>query len=297
MSIAVETPRIRIKKFSGEITTVAAIKWTEFGKGLKAAVVMVTPELAKELLSSNDKNRHLRPTTKARYMRAMAANKWRLNGEPIIISRQGRLLNGQHRLWACIESEHCFETVMIAGVDTETFRTMDTGRVRMASDVLSIGGHKNATTLSGIVNFLWEIVICKGALHPRWEERPDHATIEKLVDERPGLIESATAVNAFTWQPLKNSTFGLVHYLCGEISKKARDDFFDRLDNGTGLAKGDPIHALRRRLETESRSRSRLNRTLMAALAIKAWNLWRTGKPVDRGLTWRADNEPFPVAK
>ena len=59
--------------------------------------ILVTPELAKELLKFNTQNyRVMEMSTAIKYAQDMKAGLWQRNGEPIIFSKKGIEENGQH---------------------------------------------------------------------------------------------------------------------------------------------------------------------------------------------------------
>jgi hypothetical protein len=271
----------------------------DVGMGLKVRAVTVTHLMAKVWLKTSPRNRHMYPALVAKYKRAMAGSRWLLSGEPVIFNAHGQLIDAHHRLQACVESEIPFETLVVYGVDPEAFRILNTGRARTAGDMLAIEGYAYAHVLAAMVYFFYEVY---GA--EEGKERPDHTEVERLVQLRPDMAASAATKHRLTWRPLQNATFALLHHLCGQVSVADRDRFFEQLDLGTGLEKGDPIWALRRLLEMTATARSRADRKVILAVAIKAWNAWRreNKKPVkDRKpvgvLSWKAGKEPFPLAE
>ena len=118
---------------------------------LTTEVKIITPEIAGELLRTNILNRPVNKRTVDDYAAQMKKGLWKLNGEPIIISTTGNVIDGQHRLHACIQSDTSFTTVVEYGVDASVFDTIDTGRVRTAGDLFSIVGIGNANKISSIV--------------------------------------------------------------------------------------------------------------------------------------------------
>ena len=87
----------------------------------------ITPAMAQEWAGLNTRNRPVRYTKVAQFARDMTAGKWMLNGETIKIASDGTILDGQHRLYACIQAEVPFETVVIRGLPMEAQDTIDTG--------------------------------------------------------------------------------------------------------------------------------------------------------------------------
>jgi len=57
----------------------------------------------------------------------------------------GTLLNGQHRLRACTESEIAIDTDVIFGLNPEVMNTIDIGKVRTAANIAHLEGVENAS--------------------------------------------------------------------------------------------------------------------------------------------------------
>ena len=104
-------------------------------KGIKASVVDVTPEMAKEWLSHNCKNRKINMNIVAKYANDMKNGNWELNGESIAFNQDGTLINGQHRLKAVIVSDTVVPMMVVTGLDNAT-ALFDRGRNRRTSDYL-----------------------------------------------------------------------------------------------------------------------------------------------------------------
>ena len=117
-------------------------------------VVTVSPGLAAELLRRNDGNRSVRQTKAEQYAIDMREGRWAFNGEPIIISVDGKLNDGQHRLQAVIDANICVVFLLVFGLSRESRETVDQGAARGASDYLGMGGLPNATTAAGIARLV-----------------------------------------------------------------------------------------------------------------------------------------------
>ena len=67
--------------------------------------ILITTEIAKELIKLNVRNyRNVNPNVVHKYSNDISKNLWEKNGEAIVISKDGILRNGQHRLNAIIKS-------------------------------------------------------------------------------------------------------------------------------------------------------------------------------------------------
>ena len=114
---------------------------------MKTQVLTITPKKAQELLEGNKRNRPVRKSHVRQLAEEMKAGKWVVNGVPIIFN--GKLLiDGQHRLMACIESDKPFDTLVVSDVAPNSFLTIDVGRKRTAADTLATRGEENYAALA-----------------------------------------------------------------------------------------------------------------------------------------------------
>ena len=122
---------------------------------MKTVVVVITPEKAQKMLEKNTSNRPVSPSNLKFLCQQLRNDKWMLNGQSIKLSKSNKILDGQHRLMACVKENKPFETVLMTGINEKSMHTMDTGKNRSASDVLSLtyGGKYSALT-SSIIRFV-----------------------------------------------------------------------------------------------------------------------------------------------
>jgi hypothetical protein len=102
---------------------------------MEITIETISPADAKELLAANVNNRALREHTIREYAVAMQRDEWLLTGDPINFDTHGDLINGQHRLHACVRSGVPFITAVARNVDPRTFRVIDSGLKRQVSDL------------------------------------------------------------------------------------------------------------------------------------------------------------------
>ena len=106
---------------------------------MKAEVLKVTPELAREWLEKNGKNRHVSMQRVSMYAEDMQLGRWQMNGEPICFNKSGMLTNGQHRLRSVIKSGCSVRFLIVRDLD-DGVSIYDRGRSRNVTDGLIIGG-------------------------------------------------------------------------------------------------------------------------------------------------------------
>lgn len=104
------------------------------------AIEEITPQIAEQYLNHNYKNnRPLKQISVSQYATDMSEGKFILNpSAPIIFSKRGDLIDGQHRLWACIQSGCSFKSYVIRGADEQTYEVIDIGTPRSVADI--VGG-------------------------------------------------------------------------------------------------------------------------------------------------------------
>lgn len=106
---------------------------------LEESTFRVDPSLARQLMENNIANRSFRMGHAKDIARQMELGRWRGSPEPLIITTKGRVVNGQHRLWALIETGTTQEFIITVIPDEkyqEIFSILDQGAARSNSDVL-----------------------------------------------------------------------------------------------------------------------------------------------------------------
>ena len=91
--------------------------------GLTVSVDIINPAEAKAYLKNNAMHRKIKQKRVDLYINEMVDGRWKLNGKALIFDSNGRLLNGQHRLSAVVQSDVPLTTVVIRGVDPSVLET------------------------------------------------------------------------------------------------------------------------------------------------------------------------------
>lgn len=120
-----------------EVTMTVVEKIFKGSEGAK--VVDVTPEIARNLIdTSNRDNRKIKPNVVKKYAKMMRNGDWKFSPETISISKSGKLLNGQHRMLAVVESGVTCRFLFATGFDDDVFSVLDRGAVRTRADALKM---------------------------------------------------------------------------------------------------------------------------------------------------------------
>lgn len=250
----------------------------------------ITPKKAMEWLKRNVHNRPLGLAHVNRLAGALVAGKWKLNGETIKFNGNGDLIDGQHRLNACVKASVPFESYVVRGLEHSAFDTIDQGKSRSAGDVLARRGEKNYNALAAAVRIVHSIRNT-GTVDVGNAIRADE--VVACLDENPGIRDACDFASKNGSAIISRSTVTALLYLFREKDPIAADLFWSRVLNGEGITSNMPEYRLRARLIENSTSTARLRIKDIAGLTIKAWNMVRAGRTVK--CLMFADREEFPA--
>lgn len=250
-------------------------------RAVEANVIDLTPELAQRLLEYNTKNRPMRHRYVAKLAGAMRRGEWRLNGETIVMSFQGRLMQGQHRCAAVVASGVTIRVVLVTGVEDDVFPTYDCGIGRTTGDVLDVEGVSNSNTIAAVTRTLHIYRASGSPYHGNPDHQPTRAQQMDLLGANPAIHESARWVKSSKWVKtnIAPSLAGFCHFVFTGADSDAANSFFQGLETGAGLDAGSPILLLRDRLSLKS-DKGGMTPLYKAALIFKAFKLHRDGATV-----------------
>lgn len=262
-------------------------------------IVTIGPNRAAELLEMNRLNRPINDAHVRRLVAQIAGGHWKFNGDTIKIAEGGDVLDGQHRLWAVVESKCPIETVIVTGVARDAFSTIDTLRkMRTGSDVVALAGQLR---LRGVISAAlgWLLRWQRGVL-VEWrnaENRIENVDIEAaFAAHRDGIVHAAE--RSATLRGLANrSLMTFLYYITANRNPELADRMINTLDDPAGVATSDPFFRLRA-FFTQDHYRAK-DPVVVIALAIKAINAAHHGDKLAT-LTWKNQGskpEAFPVLK
>lgn len=274
---------------------------------MSMSIEVITPDVAREYLKCNTRNRAIRKSHVNILVSSMREGKWVLNGQPIIFDDEGALIDGQHRLEACVLSGVAIMSYVVRGVsDSRAFTTIDVGKPR--------GAHDMATYMSGFSYTQAKDIVAAARIIKAYEETPDKSKFEGrsfgrgqdnetlagyAINLGPLLVECCDHVRQRFVGMAPKSTMAACCYLFSRISKDQAFEFFNMLHDGVFDSQDHPIKVLRDALLMRDRSArksaQKQNGELMA-LIFKTWGAYRKGRDV-KILRWRREGiapERFP---
>lgn len=259
---------------------------------------MISPEQAKILLEQNTQNRPLNLPHVRTLAKQMLSGQWRFTGDPIQIGTSGRVLNGQHRLYAIIESGTSQEMFIMYNIPDESFSVMDTGRNRQASDVLAIAGFSDprvaAATARMLINYQRMFAVATGQAKKGSNPitHQDILDFMNSVDLRPHINK------AMSWYKTQSiyskAEYAFFYFILGKIDDSKAIQFINAVSSGAMLEPESPMYVLRKKLLDSKINKVPTGAAERFAITIKAWNLFRTGKTL-KMLYFNPDREEIPT--
>ncbi len=257
---------------------------------------LVMPEEAALYLEVNRRQRSIRDAQVDKYADDMRNGRWQLNGSTIVFDRDGNLIDGQHRLWACFQAETPFRTLVARNADPEAFMTIDTGMPRPATDVFTIAGEANVGALSAATRLLWRYNTNRIGEPNSRRDKVSPQELLAYLDKHPRMRDSVERVGHIpNLKRLMTATgAAFAHYLLVGAAGDAAEAFLLRLGRGDQLEPDSPIFRAREAMVNSFGKRANGRSEWAVAIAIKAWNAYRKGKRV-KVVAWSATkNEEFP---
>ena len=239
---------------------------------MQIEVKTITPEVAAIMLANNPSNRNIRKGHVADMARDMLAGAWQTNGDAIRLNGDGSLIDGQHRLSACVQSGVPFETVVITGLPSSVRDTVDGGAKRTHGDRLSMRGVANATSVSACARMIG--IIAYGNISLRFTDRE----LDTIIRNVPQIHASVAHHNVF---PGMGRILTGVHCIAYELGKGDDADAFSNvLKTGIPTYNGDAAHALRERIISNIGKPTAYDPGELLRATVTAWRHFSVGTPI-----------------
>ena len=167
---------------------------------------------------------------------------------PIYISDTGKLMDGQHRLRAVINSGKPQRFLVVSGLPEEIFVYIDENLSRAAKDALRIRGIRNPEDVATTTKLLFQLMHGK-------TNTPRHVVVDRMMKDYPD-IEDAVAKGL----SMKNSVLGaqpnvmaVLYFLYSRMYPENCEKFFHYLQYGGDVMElaGHPITRLKKKLAQE----------------------------------------------
>lgn len=246
-----------------------------------AEVVTITPQHATTWLRANKNNRPVRRAHVAFLSGEITSGNWQVNGQAIVISDDEQVLDGQHRLMAVIESGMSIQSLVVYGISSDAFKTIDTGAVRTGADALYL--HSPGMTASIVRCLATSVQWCMRLEHESVssKSRVSNTDIIAYVKEHPSLIQCAETLSGYPKEsrPISigpaTACFDMFHRKAPPLA----EEFMERLFTGEGIDRTDVEWILRQAFIRDAQRVTKLPTAIKVRMIVKGWNWRRRGMP------------------
>lgn len=266
--------------------------------GPNVRIVEITPEIATALMKENVSNRPLNRARVRIYMDAMQRGQWQLSGESIKRATdpstgKKRLIDGQHRLQACIESGIAFPTVLVDDLEESVFSVVDRGKTRTVNDVIHIAGAGSFKHAAPAIRLLLTLEANNNILNSELLQCVTPDDVLKYIEGNTDTVEWAVQHGRALDKAVGGirSSWILFMLLADKVRDRAEiEDFLESVRVGAGLSDGDVALALRNWL-TRASNYKRSATIENTATFIKAFNAYLEGRTVQVVRPWSRKTE------
>lgn len=238
----------------------------------------ITPSQAKEYLEKNTINRNVNATNLAFLTKEIKDGNFKYNGESIIISEHGTLMDGQHRLMAAVAANMSITVNLVLGVVEDCMSTINTGKPRGGADVLSMFDVKNShATAATIKKILERYNLQITAVDGRKIKIANHQILEFYNSKKEIIIEIIDFSNHLFNVGTKILTPAYISgfiYLMSYEDNIGAIEFFREIMTGVKLRDSNVAQIMRTRLINEKISKSKMTEKHKAQMIIKAIRLY-----------------------
>lgn len=257
---------------------------------VKTEIVDITPGTAAAWLETNINNRKRHRRFVSQFARDMAAGRWVLTGDSIKFDTKRNLIDGQHRLAACVEANVPFKSIVVYGLPRSAQDVLDTGKARSGSDVLSMRQMPNTTNVAGTLKLL--INEKRGTSNVGGVSAITHSEMLAALSKHPDLPLYVSTPGSFP-RGISHSQVSYIRYVAAKLigADELSAAMINVLKTGVPDYPGDPIHQFRERIVKTYAERIGASTSREATFwTLKhCWNCFAKREKVDR-LKWRTSD-------
>ena len=252
----------------------------------------ITPQMAQAILKKNTINRKETPALVYSIAEEIKIGNFVYNGESIIISENGNLMDGQHRLMACVLANKSIEVNLVQGVKEDVMPTIDTGRPRKAADVFSMQNIKDSVSTSAMIRGILERLGKQSRLSTLnrgsfGSLRYSHINLLDFYNTHKEVIvpimEFSNIIYRRGARILPGSKIGAFIYLFSyENDSEIAIDFFRELMLGIRIRESNAAQILRNKLINDKISKKKLSPKAKTDNVIKAYRYYADNKNIKR---------------
>lgn len=241
----------------------------------------LTPALAEKWLGRNLGNRKMKDRAVQQYARDMRNGRWETTGEAVKFDWNGRLIDGQNRCMAVIESGATIRVLVIKGLPPEVQGKLDQGVKRSGADALKFAGYEgNVSAIAAAARIA--MARENGGLKQSTSVfLPTVSTgeLQDWVAENPE-ITNAVALASRTYKQIGAQPAALAYCIFALEAIDGTDavEFFMSASEFRTSGARDPRSTMLRTFNNLKLRHVTLTHAIQISLVFRAWNAWRAGR-------------------
>lgn len=259
-------------------------------------VIKVTPEMARKFLDRNTGNRPQSQATINRYAKDMEIGVWKMTGDPIRFSKTGKLIDGQHRMMAVIQSGVTVSFVVIRELSDEIFDVLDSGKGRSKSDILFIELGLPVETCK-ILSSSVAMMIDYEREQYGFPCKATKAEVMRFVQRNPAAISAAEFAQTLPRRtpPVPRALAAMFWFYASKRDISAATRFVERFMIGSVDGANDCLLFLRNRCFSASVDRRPMHRAQVIGALIRIWNAEQRGRPIKHPQNAMRQDDIYPT--
>lgn len=280
-------------------------------KAYHVGAVTVDPDMAHNLLRNNQ-NRNVKDRNLKKIATSIMQDGWDTGVSMLVFTASGRLIDGQHRLKACIKTETPITTVYSVVPEAPlAMRNIDRGVKRSLADDLRLAGELGSASLAATIRVAYAFY--SGTTPEQFfaAEKFSSVTTDaeyfRFFNTRPQDIRTVAKYTLNFYKNLKRNVANVIipskitflFLAFWEQDPEEAVNFFNMLSGANAICCPAPIAVLRQRLTELDRMTATPSSRVVAAYIIKAWNAYISGETLTQ-ITFRGGGshpEKFPAVQ
>lgn len=251
---------------------------------MQTKVETFTPEQAQKALATSPGNRTIKRAWVQSLSNIIVTKHWRLTGQPIIFDQFGRLMDGHHRLLACVAAGIPITVLVVRGSDRDNFPDIDNVVPRSFADVASLNGYAQGRAIAAIAQFVWAWQ--RGLLSPGAEvanqTKPWGYNAQVMLEVLGHYKSIALAVvpsqEVTASIGIRPSVVGGLMFLMKTGDPEMADEFWNAIRTGEMLGANDARKRLRDMALGWRMRQMRITPWEACVACIRAWNTYTDGE-------------------
>lgn len=274
---------------------------TTHSRSVTHELVELTPSLAEQWLGHNLGNRNLRRQKVQQYAQDMRSGNWQTSGQAIQFDWDGRLIDGQHRCEAVIESGVTVRVLVVRGLDPKAREVIDTGAKRTGGDALRFAGFTQDPTVMAAVARIADarengfLRTAMATSIPTLSNSDIIAWAELNPDVASAIALARRTGKSINIQP---SVWAYCLYELEKVGANAAVEFAESIADMRLDGKGDPRRVLLEifhRAATGQRRKPGIAESIY--IVFRAWNAWATGQALNQIVPGKSNTEGNEIPK